>query len=166
MYDLINVFSVASIVLLNEFNSKYILHFITGYTIIDAIYILKNKLNRRGVQLVTHHLATICVTSLTCCQEIKPFLQFVPRIVRIDISTLLIMISKMTKIRVLHPISMIVWFYSRVIYFPLLVMEMIKTAYDITTVSHNIMVISLITITYLGFVWTLESLRVISLKLL
>jgi len=154
LYDLINIVSVASIVVLNIFKSSITVPFILGYSICDTLYILKNKTihrpNRR-VQLILHHLASIYFVLTTRSEYFKQYSYFGPRIINIDISTLLIMASKLTKIQVLHPISMIVWFYYRIVYFPRLLLE----------ISHVVPVpVPLQVIMYLGLVWTLEGLKV------
>ena len=151
-YDLINIVSVASIVVLNIFKSSITVPCILVYSVLDTMYILKNKTihkpNRR-VQLILHHLATI--SAVIASTHFKQYSYFGPRIINIDISTLLIMTSKLTRIQALYHISMIVWFYSRIVYFPLLVYEISQV------VSYSV---PLHVIMYLGFVWTLESLKV------
>jgi hypothetical protein len=135
------------------------------------IYFSNFNKQRRINQLLVHHLATF-VLKLSSDKFYK--LNNISRIhklsnenISLENSTFLILITrklnewKFPKL-VTVPfkyISIIVWIYYRIIYYPCVVHDVRKT-WDLICIHELICLSCLEIIKYLGFVWTLETLRV------
>jgi hypothetical protein len=144
-YDLINISSIGIILLTKN------IPFLFLYTICDLIYILMTSVHRprRKNQLVFHHIAALLmVLKAPAYSETD----YISKTMNIEISTFLILLSKHVN---LSWIPMVIWFYFRVIYFPLLAVK-IRTYHA----CDYILYISTNIVESLGLMWTLESIRV------
>jgi len=155
LYTVCNIFSIGGITLLKH--NKIVLPIVIGYSLVDALLIKIKKIHtkRKENQLILHHCATVglCVLSLKI-----PHLQyFIPKILEIEKSTLLVLLSKHTKL--LKIPSMATWFFYRTLYFPSVAKEL-KDELSSGVLSHELAIGCVNIIEALGFVWTLEGLKV------
>jgi len=157
MYNLLNICSIAGIYLLKK-KINVVVPFAFAYSVIDSLILLKkrNKDNKRkSNQLIIHHIATSSV--LLIVNKFPVYKLNVPKILEIELSTLLILLSK--KIKILKPVSYITWVYYRLFYLPLCI-HGIKSKLTDDDLLYKISSYSMHTIEALGFVWTLESFKV------
>jgi hypothetical protein len=157
MYNLLNICSIAGIYLLKK-KINVVVPFAFAYSVIDSLILLKkrNKDNKRKTnQLIIHHVATSSV--LLIVNNFPVYKLNVPKILEIELSTLLILLSK--KIKILKPVSYITWVYYRLFYLPICI-HVITSKLTDDDLFYKISSYSMHTIEALGFVWTLESFKV------
>ena len=144
-YDLINISSIGLILITKN------IPFLLAYSLCDTFYILCTTIHRprRKNQLVIHNSAVILMALQS---HLYSETDYVSKTMSIEISTLLILLSKQIN---LSWVPMVVWFYYRVLYFPLLAIK-IKESH----LCNHIVYISTNIIESMGLVWTLETLRV------
>jgi hypothetical protein len=141
MYKFVNLAAVTAIALF-----KPPVKFVALYTIVDCFFV--NRKKNRGVQLLTHHVAVLGL----CTANTPNREQIVDKLLDIELSTALVMFSKIN--RFVKPIAMVGWIYQRCLYLPRLIMKIEKTEH------HVVGEFSIKLIRNLGFLWTLEGLKV------
>ena len=98
LYNLFNVVSIGSITLLK--NNKFVLPIVIGYSLVDTLIIKKKKIHskRKENQLILHHCATVSLSLLSTLPNNEHTRVFIPKILEIEKSTLLVILSKRFKI--------------------------------------------------------------------
>uniref|UniRef100_A0A6C0I8B9 Uncharacterized protein n=1 Tax=viral metagenome TaxID=1070528 RepID=A0A6C0I8B9_9ZZZZ len=158
--DIINILSIGSIFVLRK-KLPIVIPLAFAYSVIDSLILLKNKNEancRKTNQLIIHHAATI--GKMVVINKLDLFKEYAPKIFEIELSTLLILLSK--RIKVLKGLSKLSWVYYRVFYVPFFINQQCSKANDQIRkrVSYKIGFYSMHTIEALGLVWTLETFKV------
>lgn len=162
MYNILNACCMSLLVFLNTFHActlETLLMLLKCYLIGDMVCISYTQKPVRKGQLIIHHIITLVLIYVISHPLMSEFRYLTSDIVSLENSSLVLMISKITRLSIMRHLSAIVWFYYRIIYFPFLLQGIYHLA-DFEQVYHIITWQALQLIKYLGFIWTLEALRV------
>lgn len=164
LYNDLNLPCIGTIVLLNYYKTNIIL-FMKVYAIGDIFFLFyfKDIIKMRKVyQLTLHHLATLTLLIVQhYLNQDNDINSLIHNIINIETSTFLIILTRQIKLPIIfNYFSLCVWIYYRIIYFPCLVyITKWKWIYPQFYLPELICLVCLEIIKNLGFVWTLEALR-------
>ena len=154
---MINTLIVGFFTVLNVFRID-VTFFMKVYTVCDTVSVYMRPDTKRRTQLIIHHVSTCLLLLCANTDGFKRVAHFIPDIIDVEISTLFLLLSRHFKF--LKSISKLVWIYYRLVYFPLLVNTIENDYGTIDTLYSFVGLVCLRIIEYLGYVWTLEALKV------